>query len=647
MRKRSLLVLVLALGLLAVTAIFLFEETRQLTGVVRDAETNAPISEAAVALATQVSVSDAQGEYSLAMPRGTDVITVTADGYASGKTSVNGDELFKHSFSLDLLLSPNRVTGVVRDAENKQPLPNVPVRVGDKTVVANELGVFEAKGVKKGVTVTAQAPGYEPKIGLYAGEGDVALDLTPTVVTVTVVDKYTNKPVAQAKVQQGDASAITDANGRALVYRVKPGVPITATAAGFATGSVDFTASPQVALRPNTLDGTVVDASTSKPISGTLVYLGDTIAQTGANGQYHLDNVPEKAAIILKAPGYSKTQVDASGTIKRDVKLEPFAAEGIHIPFGLPADQVRELLDMVDQTELNAIVIDVKGEKGRLAWDSQVPLAKEIGAPLVRGIDLHEVVSRCKTQNIYCIARLAVFQDDRLAFARPDLAIQHDDGSVYIDNGGASWVNPYKTEVWDYDIALAKEIAALGFDEVQFDYIRFPGEIAGVNLGSDNTEESRVAAIAGFLAKAQKEMRPTGVYLSADVFGLTTATNDDQGTGQRLHDLGPYLDYVSPMVYPDVWVGASYLVSKGLGILDCTEALLCPYEVIYNSYKRAAEKTTTKVRLWLQAYAGPADYGVKEFRLQRKAAIDAGSVGWMFWNNTGTYDVKTFDPPSK
>jgi len=133
------------------------------------------------------------------------------------------------------------------------------------------------------------------------------------------------------------------------------------------------------------------------------------------------------------------------------------------------------------------------------------------------------------------------------------------------------------------------------------------------------------------------------VFVSADVFGLTTATDDDQHTGQRLHDLGPYLDYLSPMVYPDTWVEARDLLTRGLQIKNCTEATLCPYDVIYNSYKRAAEKTSTKVRLWLQAYSGRGDFGVTQYRVQKKAATDAGSYGWMFWNGQGIYDPKMFD----
>ena len=149
--------------------------------------------------------------------------------------------------------------------------------------------------------------------------------------------------------------------------------------------------------------------------------------------------------------------------------------------------------------------------------------------------------------------------------------------------------------------------------------------------------------VAGFLARAQKELRPTGVFISADVFGLTTATEDDQYTGQRLKDLGAYVDYISPMVYPDVWAASSDLLSRGLGIGNCAIAVRCPYDVIYNSYKRSAEKTSAKVRLWLQAYPGRGNFGIEQYKIQKKAAEEAGGTGWMFWNAAGSYDARMFD----
>jgi hypothetical protein len=647
MPKRILSV-VLVVVLLAIL-FYLFGETRQLTGVVRDAITNAPIEGSTIRISGQSATTNAQGQYAIAVSRGKMPLDVFADGYAPQQTTLNGDDLFAHTFAIDVALYPKRITGMVRDGETNQPLPNAQLLVGDKPITANAQGAFEARGVKNATTITAQMPGYLPAAVLFEGQSELNLRLTPNTMTATVIDKYTNQPVVKALVQITSTSVAVDKDGSTILRRVKAGAAIRAAAPGYEAGSTTFTGdgNVQIALRPNTLDGVVTDAATNQPISGTLVYSGTTITATNAKGEYHLDNVPAKTTLVIKSPGYLKIQIDVNGTVRRDIKITPFLVKAIHIPFGIQADRVRELIDMVKQTELNAIVIDVKSEKGRIAWDAQVPFAKAIGASMLKGIDLSEVVKRCRAQNIYCIARLAVFQDNRLADAYPDLAILNVGGTVYTDSGGASWANPYNTDVWDYNIALAKEVVALGFDEIQFDYVRFPGRITGVSFGTDYTEETRIAAIAGFLARAQKELRPSGAFVSADVFGLTTATDDDQGTGQRLRDLGPYLDYVSPMVYPDTWVEASDLLSKGLGIRDCAVADLCPYEIVYNSYKRATEKTSTKVRLWLQAYQGHGDYGLSQYRLQRKAANDAGSYGWMFWSGTGTYDIKTFDPPSK
>ncbi len=650
MLKRILIGVVPVVALLAVL-FFLFGETRQLTGSVRDAATNAPIEGALIKISDQTATTNAQGQYGIAVARGKTPLAVSADGYAPQQTMLNGDDLFARTFTLDLLLTPNRVTGSVRDAEMNAPIANAQLLIGDKAVSTNAQGDFEARGVKTGTAITVQMPGYSPIAVKFEGQSNFDLALAPNTITASVVDKYTNQPVVKAQIQNGDPAVPVDAAGRAALKRIKTGAAIRASAPGYEAGSAIFTGGGdvQIALRPNTLDGVVTDAATGQPISGTLVYSGTLIVATDAKGAYHLDNVPAKTALTFKSPGYRKTQSEVSGVTRRDIKLAPFLVKAIHIPFGLPAERVRELMDLANKTELNAIVITVKSEKGRLGWDSQVPLAKDIGAPSTRPdtIDLREVVERCKMQNIYCIARLAVFQDTLLAGTRPNLAIRNLNGTVFTENGGQQWLNPYNTDNWTYNIALAKEIVALGFDEVQFDYVRFPGRITGVTFGTDYTEDTRVAAIAGFLARAQKELRPTGVFISADVFGLTTATEDDQGTGQRLRDLGPYLDYISPMVYPDTWVGASDLLTKGLGIRNCAVADLCPYDVVYNSYKRAVEKTSAKVRLWLQAYPGHGDFGVPQYRMQRKAANDAGSYGWMFWSGTGTYDIKTFDPPAQ
>jgi hypothetical protein len=647
MLRRILITLVLIASSVTAVLVYLAQETRQLAGVVSDATVRTPVPDARVRIASRSVTTNAQGEYVVGIPRGTHALVVEADGYVPLRADVNGDDLFARAFAVDLALEQNRVTIVARDAETNQPLPNVPVSVDDKIMTTNAAGALEARGVKQDTPIAAQVLGYQPIVVPFEGQTKVELRLPPNALNVTVLDQYTQQPIASAQLQADNLKAVTDANGLGTLRRVKPNALVRASAPGYASATAAFSGSDlQLALRPNMLDGSVVDAATGQPISGTLVYLGSTNVATNAQGAYHLDNVPAKTTLVFKAPGYRKTELTVSSVTRRDMKLTPFNVKGIHVPFAAPMDQVRDLFAMISKTELNAMVVDVKSEKGRIAWDSAVPLAKQIGAYSQYSIDLAEVIGQCRAQNIYCIARVPVFQDTLLATARPSQAVRYLNGNVFSESGGAAWLNPFVQDNWNYVLALAKEVAAFGFDEIQFDYVRFPGRAGTLYWGADYNEETRIATIAGFLARAQKELRPTGVFVSIDVFGLTTATDDDQSTGQRLRDLGPYVDYVCPMVYPDTWVEASSLLMHGLQIKDCTEAVKCPYDVVYNSSKRATEKTSAKVRLWLQAYPGRGDFGVSQYRLQKKAAADAGSFGWMFWNATGVYDPKIFDPPN-
>lgn len=644
MFKQSFLLLLLILIIIGAYLYYVATETRELSGIVRDAMTRAPIEHIQVAAAGSVTTTDAQGYYTIRIPRGTVILTAQGDGYDMAQIELNGNDLFARTFAVDFELQPTPLIVTVNDAETHQPLPNVQVVVGTRSLMTNAQGTVELRGIKIGTSFAAQAPGYLPAAVVYDGQGHFNLLLAPNTVNVSVHNRYTDQPIANAKLQTSHQTIPLDGQGRTTLHRIKPGSIITATANGFENISLQFNGNDlEFLLRPTTFDGMVLDASTNQPISGTLVYLGNTIVATNAKGEFHLDNVPAQASVMLKAPGYRKTSVDISGTTRREIKLNPFLVKGIHLPFGTTEERWREVIEWATKTELNAIVLSVKAERGRLMWDSQVPLAKQIGAAYLQGVELKRVIQDCKTYNLYCIARLPVFQDNLLASSRPTLAARLANGTVFTESGGQQWLNPFLQDNWNYVIALAKELAAMGFEEIQFDYVRFPGIVNTIAWGTDYNEETRIAAVTGFLARAQRELRSTGVFVSVDVFGLTTATDDDQHTGQRLRDVGPYVDYLSPMVYPDTWVEARDLLTRGLQIKNCIEATLCPYEVIYNSYKRAAEKTSTKIRLWLQAYNGRGDFGIAQYRTQKKAATDAGSYGWMFWNGQGIYDPKMFD----
>ncbi|MBI3913194.1 MAG: carboxypeptidase-like regulatory domain-containing protein [Chloroflexi bacterium] len=647
--KRTGLLLFLFAALGTGIAVYWIEETRELAGVVRDVDSRQPIAGASVSVAGRAAATDPTGRYTLSIPRGKYALTALADGYQTAYSEINGEELFKRTFAIDFELPPNQLSGIVRDAETQQPLPYAQVIVGEKVFSADARGAFQLRGVKNGWRIAANAPGYRTTtLTLDGTTSDFAVALVPNSLTITLTDQSTRQPIPNATVQVAAQSIATNAQGLAILRRIPAGAILRVNAAGYEGGSVPINSDNiALSLRANTLDGVITDAATNQPISGTLVLMGAQSAATNAKGAFHFENVPAKTTLTVKTPGYRRVQIEVSQTARADLKLAPFTAKAIHIPMGLTGERVGELIDLVNKTELNSIVIDVKSEHGRIAWESAVPLAKQISAESGRTFELNDVIQRCRAHNIYCIARLAVFQDFLLATARPAFALRYPNGAVFTETGGAAWTNPLSPDVWDYNIALAKEIAAMGFDEVQFDYVRFPGFYPGLYAGANANEDARVAAIAGFLARAQKELRGTNAFLSADVFGLTTATDDDQYTGQRLKDLGLYLDYVSPMVYPDTWTDASYLVTNGLGVRNCREAVECPYDIIYNSFKRAAEKTNTRVRLWLQAYPGRGDYGIAQYKTQKKAAQDAGSAGWMFWNAQGNYDVRMFGAPGQ
>lgn len=642
--------LLIPILLVAAILAYKFVDGRELTGYVRDAETNQPLVGAAIEADGHVAATDDEGKYSLALGRGKFSVTVQADGYAATQADVDASELMQREVVNDFALTANRIAGLVRDAETNQPLPDLVVFAVGKTLRTDAHGIFELRAIKLGTPVLIRAPGYQPASVVFSNQPAFNLALLPNVVNFAVTDQYSNKPVSQAQIQSGDQKVTTDTDGHAILRRVRTGTTVRATAPGYEDATASFSGNDlnstfnlQFALRPNTLDGVITDASTNQPIANATLVVGTAMTTTNALGAYHLENVPPNLSLAVLVPGYLKAQVEVKNTLRRDVKLQPFAAKGIHVPYSVTPENWNDLVTLVGKTELNAIVLDVKSERGTVAWNSQVPLAKQIGAVRTGAMDLSDIVKTCRAKRIYCIARLPVFQDTLLAEARPDYAIKYTNGVVYNENGVA-WTNAFNQDVWAYNIALAKEVAAIGFDEIQFDYVRFPGRVGAIYLGGDNTEESRVNAIKGFLQRAQRELHPSGVFVSADIFGLTAATDDEQNIGQRMRDLGPYIDYISPMVYPDTW-GTSYDLLRSLGISKCEDGNRCPYDVILNSYKRSVEKTSTKVRLWLQGYSGTGNFGLAEYKTQRKAVQDAGGASWLFWNPQGNYSAQIFGPP--
>src|SRR2546423_724677 len=388
---------------------------------------------------------------------------------------------------------------------------------------------------------------------------------------------------------------------------------------------------------PERVTGRVVDAQ-KQPLAGASVVVDGTELRVDADGTFTL--AKPTGAIIVKLPGYEKVTLEPRPD-PLEVVLRPQAIKGAYLTYyGVMDRTIRtRVLDLVEKTELNAVVIDVKGDRGWILYKTEVPLALTVGAqgPAIYK-EFDAFMAALKARGVYTIARVVTFKDNILAGARPDLAIiDTRTGKPWIDNEKLAWVDPFREEVWNYNIAIAQEAVRKGFDEVQFDYVRFPtdGKLSAAKYAKPNNRDTRLPTIAGFLERARREIGPLGAFVAADVFGYTPFNENGTDIGQRVEELTPHLDYVCPMVYPSGY-------HKGIpGYRNPVEN---PYQVVHESVrliKKRATHTVVRVRPWLQDFKDYAYdrriFGVTEVKAQIKGADDAGASGWMLWNPKNDY----------
>lgn len=520
-------------------------------------------------------------------------------------------------------------------------------------VTTGKDGRYAIGGLSLGAVLQVEAPGYQTRVIAmpFFSFGDFDITLRPLVLEGQVRDAFSGQPLAGATVSVESRETTTDAAGRYRLLRVRRGGKLVIKAKGYAPVSQVYEgqANLEAVLRPNTLTGTVVDAESGKPIAGARVAAGDQLATTGADGSYLLTELPANPTLLVTAKGYEKMRVEVGQTITRHLQLRPFVVKAVYVThYGIGDRKLREnVLDLIRKTELNAIVIDVKGDFSYVAYRSQVPLAEKIGAlESITIPDIDALVARLKQDGVYLIARIVVFKDNLLATNGPkvgvDVTLRNRSGGPWVDNEGLVWVDPFREEVWDYNIAIAKEVAEKGFDEIQFDYIRFPtdGPVGQAVFSRPYTSENRVEAITAFLAKAWAVLKPLGVNIGVDVFGYAAWQDDSDALpiGQNIEKMAQYVDYICPMVYPSTFnwglpTNPSYAPAPAY-----------PYEIVYYSVRKAVERlggTTVRVRPWLQyfndyAYDGRA-YTEKEIVAQKKGAVEGGGDGWMLWDPTVTY----------
>lgn len=313
--------------------------------------------------------------------------------------------------------------------------------------------------------------------------------------------------------------------------------------------------------------------------------------------------------------------------------IPEFHVKGIYVTgWAAGSEKMNGLIELAERTVINAMVIDIKDQDGHLTYISDIPLAKEIGANIPKVKNLSALIQRLHSRGIYTIARIAVFKDSLLAQHRRDLALKLYNSENNEISRSNSWVDPANKEVWDYNLMLAKEAIAMGFDEIQFDYIRYPA------LGNSSTnvltpeDKPKSYVINGFAKYSKDNLVKEDIPISVDVYGLTTTIKGDMGIGQKFTDLSNIIGIISPMVYPSHY-------TEGVYGIDIPE--LEPDRVIYRSLSDARQKINNNekvvIRPWLQDFSLKYKYTDKEILKQIKAAESLGIKEWLLWNPSSRY----------
>jgi hypothetical protein len=459
------------------------------------------------------------------------------------------------------------VTFRVTDATSGAPLPGALVSVGGQSLSSSADGSVELPVAPVEQDVTVQMAGYQTMYGRASSQSPSNLEI-------------------------------------ALLPAPTP------TATEIPPTPVPPTPTPEPVLEGERVRGTVSDGD-GNPIAGALVRLGARLIETDENGYFSIKYEGGTTEAIISASGYADRLVQIEHRL--DVSLERFVVKGVYLNGTAAGDPqvVAEIIALIDSTELNAVVVDIKD--GFIFYDSDVTFFEKAGA-VNPTYDARALVDQFHEHGIYVIARQVAFKDPLIAEEYPNLAVKDEKtGKAWRGWAGEAWVNPLRTGLYRPNVDLAVEAARLGFDEIQYDYIRFPdGDLTGADFGKNYKDPNkRIAALTTLLSMTHDALRPLGVKLSADVFGWMMLVDDDQGIGQRFQDIAAVVDYISPMVYPSHFPEGSVSVPGHPNDF--------PYDTIQISVSMGMRKIPgleMKMRPWLQDFSlpGMSEYGPNEIR---------------------------------
>jgi hypothetical protein len=332
------------------------------------------------------------------------------------------------------------------------------------------------------------------------------------------------------------------------------------------------------------------------------------------------------------------------GVLPGDPQPDAPMVKGIYVTaYSAGGGRMASLLNLVDKTDLNSMVIDIKDDLGNITYMTDNKELQKLGSPQPYINDIHKLMATLKTHNIYPIARIVVFKDSVLAKKHPEMSFIQKDGTIWHNKNNDKFVNPYNKAVWDYNVEIAKEAAKLGFKEIQFDYVRFPEgfEKKADSLKFTKNQLSRVDIVAGFVDYAKKQLSPLGVRVSVDIFGYAASVSAAEGIGQDFVKISNGVNVICPMVYPSHY-STGWFKQKD------------PDKAPYATIKGAMDDTHKKldplgdkkpvIRPWIQDFTASwlgkghyAKYGAAEVQAQIKALNDSGVKEFLLWNAGNKY----------
>jgi len=453
---------------------------------------------------------------------------------------------------------------------------------------------------------------------------------------LVVVDEL-GRPVAGARVIVGGSEvAHTDLSGTAdlpwpdgRIVRVEAngyfGQPATAPTVDSAT---------TVRLIPQTLRGVVTDPD-GRPVRGVYVESGQGSATSSADGSFEV-RLADAGSVRVWRPAWMPGDFLWDGGLgERTVVIEPRIVKAVHVTGQVAGDPTawQAMLHLKDTTELNGIMLDLKDEYGLIHYDTAVELAKRAGA-IHPDYDLAGIVRDARDRDLYLIGRITTFQDPLAARAIPDMAAYDTATGKPYHKGGQWFLDPTDPQARGYALSLAVEACQFGFDEIQFDYVRYPDGLPdSVVFDGGKDADTRVGAIESFLLEARDVLHPLGCAVGGDIFGFITTARDDGGIGQQWEVVADALDVVSPMLYPSHYAADWYGYARPVDH---------PGEMVQRALQDGIKRldTGTVIRPWLQDFG----YTDEQVRAETHSAEGFG-LGWMLWNAHSNVSVGALDGP--